>query len=210
MCCIHVPNWKSIHCVKNWYFSSLYKPSISGHDELFKDFVFKINLCFSVIAFKGKAFTEPCLGLNNLWFQSSPSSSLNISKALCQFIQYGKCFNQCHISKDLKKTYMGHMTTHLPEPWDIQMQALSKVVTSFRYLIFLRQRKFQRFQTLIKSALRYLEKGNCRHGGLMVLKSLVKLLQMKRYRMPSKKYWLLELKILISPLSGGDSWNYTW
>lgn len=46
--------------------SSLSKPNMSAHDELFKGFFFMIKLCFSVIASKGKAFTEPCLGLGSL------------------------------------------------------------------------------------------------------------------------------------------------
>lgn len=86
-------------------------------------------------------------------------------------------------------------------PEYMQMQTLSDLKF---HIIFLQQRKFQRFPTLIKSALRYLEKGNCRYGGLMALESIVKLLQMKRCRMPSKRHCLLKLKILISPLSWGD------
>lgn len=42
----------------------LSNPDMSAHDELFKGFSFTFK--FSVIASKGKSFTEPCLGLDSL------------------------------------------------------------------------------------------------------------------------------------------------
>ncbi len=65
---------KSINCIKNRYLYSLYKPNMVAHDELFKDFFFKITLLCNY--FKRKSFH---------WAMLGPWQFMNLKQSVIKF-----------------------------------------------------------------------------------------------------------------------------